>query len=111
MKSTDFVVDERIPSEWYIELLFEYLRKLPTEYKEKDYKKLYDELPGDYYDLGTLNPIGRKKAKNEAEDEAADAAGPFVPAITINGEKVKEDVKINEVVIIKKGKNKFVIVR
>ena len=32
-------------------------------------------------------------------------------AITINGEKVKEDVKINEVVIIKKGKNKFVIVR
>lgn len=42
--------------------------------------------PGDYYDLGTLNPIGRKKAKNEAEDEAADAAGPFVPAITINGD-------------------------
>lgn len=32
-------------------------------------------------------------------------------AITINGEKVKEDVKIDEVVIIKKGKNKFVIVR
>ena len=32
-------------------------------------------------------------------------------AITINGEKVKEDVKINEVVIIKKGKNRFVIVR
>ena len=32
-------------------------------------------------------------------------------AITINGEKVKEDVKINEVVIIKKGKNKFIIIR
>lgn len=32
-------------------------------------------------------------------------------AITINGEKVKEDFKINEVVIIKKGKNKFIIVR
>ena len=32
-------------------------------------------------------------------------------AITINGEKVKEDLKINEVVIIKKGKNKFIIVR
>ena len=47
MKSTDFVVDESIPSEWYIELLFEYLRKLPPEYKEKDYKKLYDELKND----------------------------------------------------------------
>ena len=32
-------------------------------------------------------------------------------AITINGEKVKEDLKINEIVIIKKGKNKFIIVR
>ena len=41
--------------------------------------------PGDYFDLGTLDPLGRKKAKNEAADEAADAAGPFVPAITIDG--------------------------
>lgn len=32
-------------------------------------------------------------------------------AITVNGEKVKEDVKISQVAIIKKGKNKFVIVK
>ena len=32
-------------------------------------------------------------------------------AITINGEKVKEDIKINQTVIIKKGKNKFLIVK
>lgn len=32
-------------------------------------------------------------------------------AITINGEKVKEDLKVDQVAIIKKGKNKFVIVR
>lgn len=38
--------------------------------------------PGDYYDLGVLNPLGRKKAKNEAEDEAADA---ITPVITIDG--------------------------
>ena len=47
MKSTDFVVDDRIPSEWYIELLFEYLKKLPHEYKENDYDKLYKELKND----------------------------------------------------------------
>ena len=41
--------------------------------------------PGDYFDLGTLDPLGRKKAKNEAADEAADAAGPYVPAIDIDG--------------------------
>ncbi len=32
-------------------------------------------------------------------------------AITINGVKVTEDVKINQVAIIKKGKNKFLIVK
>ena len=32
-------------------------------------------------------------------------------AITINGEKVSEDTKINQVAIVKKGKNKFVIVK
>ena len=47
MKSTDFVVDDSIPSDWYIELLFEYLKKLPPEYKEKDYEKLYEELGND----------------------------------------------------------------
>ena len=47
MKSTGFVVDEKIPSEWYIELLFEYLKKLPPEYKEKDFDKLYKELKED----------------------------------------------------------------
>jgi hypothetical protein len=44
MKSTDSVVDDRIPSDWYIELLFDYLKKLPTEYKENDFRKLYEEL-------------------------------------------------------------------
>jgi len=47
MKSSDLVVDDRIPSDWYIELLFEKLKKLPPEYKEKDFKKLYEELKQD----------------------------------------------------------------
>ena len=32
-------------------------------------------------------------------------------AITVNGEKVKEDVAVNQVAIVKKGKNKFLIVK
>ena len=47
MKSSDLVVDDRIPSDWYIELLFEKLKKLPPEYKEKDFEKLYEELKQD----------------------------------------------------------------
>ena len=41
--------------------------------------------PGDCYSLGTLNPLGRKKAKTHAEDDAADEAAAFTPAITIDG--------------------------
>ena len=47
MKSTDFVVDETIPSEWYIGRLFEYLKKLglrgdirPENMKIEDFAKL-----------------------------------------------------------------------
>ena len=32
-------------------------------------------------------------------------------AITINGEKINEDLEVNQVAIVKKGKNKFLIVK
>ena len=32
-------------------------------------------------------------------------------AVTINGEKVKEDVEVKQVAIVKKGKNKFLVIR
>ncbi len=41
--------------------------------------------PGDFYDFGVLNPLGRKIAKNEAADEVEDAQPAFVPAIKIDG--------------------------
>jgi len=47
IKSTDSVMDDKIPSDWYIELLLEYLKKLPSEYKENDFQKLYEELKKD----------------------------------------------------------------
>jgi hypothetical protein len=47
MKSTNYVVDEGIPSEWYIGLLLENLKKLPDEYKKNDFEKLYYELEKD----------------------------------------------------------------
>lgn len=43
--------------------------------------------PGDCYDIGKLNPLGRKKAKNEAGWDAEDAAAAaYTPAITIDGD-------------------------
>lgn len=42
--------------------------------------------PGDFYDLGTLNPLARKRAKNHQDDDAADEmAASFTPAVVIDG--------------------------
>ena len=97
MKSTDFVVDESIPSEWYIELLFEYLRKLPPEYKEKDYKKLYEELKNDIeksikqYDFEELSIMIDKKK-----------FGRKIKAYYNNKKEILDDINLN------KGVNKII---
>ena len=43
-KSTYLIKNEKIPYEWYIDSVIEYLKKLPEEYIENDYHLLYDEL-------------------------------------------------------------------
>ena len=44
MKSTNFLIDNKIPSVWYVSALTECLKKLPFEYRQNDYEKLYNEL-------------------------------------------------------------------
>ncbi len=91
MKSTDFVVDETIPSEWYIELLFEYLKKLPPEYKENDYKKLYEELKNDIeksikqYDFEELSIMIDKKK-----------FGRKIKAYYNNKKEILDDINLNK---------------
>ena len=50
MKSSNFLIDGNIPSEWYISDLLECLKKLPREYHQCDYEKLYDELKEELID-------------------------------------------------------------
>ena len=47
MNSSNFVIDGSIPSEWYVNILLEYLNKIPDSYIEDDYGKLYLELEND----------------------------------------------------------------
>ena len=42
--STNFLIDGTIPFEWYIVSLIEYLKKLPEDYKNNDYEKLFSEI-------------------------------------------------------------------
>ena len=44
MKSSNFLIDGKIPSEWYLFSLIECLKKLPDDYKKDEYQKLFDEL-------------------------------------------------------------------
>ena len=44
MKSSNYLIDGKIPSEWYSVSLMECLKKLPDDYKINEYKKLFDEL-------------------------------------------------------------------
>ena len=50
MKSSNFLIDGNIPSEWYVSALIECLRKLPKEYTDNDYEKLYSELKEELLD-------------------------------------------------------------
>ena len=44
MKASNYFVDGSIPSEWYLISLMECLKKLPDDYKNNEYAKLFEEL-------------------------------------------------------------------
>ena len=47
IKSSDFVIDGTIPSEWYVSSLFEYLKKIPEELTNNDCRELYNQIEND----------------------------------------------------------------
>ena len=47
IKSSDFVIDGSIPSEWFVTSLFEYLKKIPEDLTKDDCKELYDQIEND----------------------------------------------------------------
>ena len=47
MKSSNYVVDESIPSEWYVISLLEYLEKIPKNKKKNDCEELYNQIEAD----------------------------------------------------------------
>ena len=47
MKSSDFVIDGSIPSEWYVNSLMEYLKKLPPILTDNEYEILFKDMEND----------------------------------------------------------------
>ena len=44
LKSSEYIIDNTIPNEWYINSLLNCLKNLPKELSDNDYKLLYDDL-------------------------------------------------------------------
>ena len=47
LKTNEFVIDNSMPYEWYVNSLLECLKKVPKDLAENDYAKLYEELEKD----------------------------------------------------------------
>ena len=47
LKSSDLLKDEKIPSQWYLNSIIEYLKKLPENLVENDYNELFNQLEND----------------------------------------------------------------
>ena len=47
LKTSEFVIDNTLPYEWYINSLLECLKKIPQNLAENDFEKLYNELEED----------------------------------------------------------------
>ena len=50
LKTGSFVIDNSIPSEWYVNSLLKLLKTVPDEYKINDYEKIYVKLTNDLND-------------------------------------------------------------
>ena len=44
MKISNFVIDDTIPSEWYVDSLLEYFKKIPRDMLENDFDKLFRQI-------------------------------------------------------------------
>ena len=74
MKSSNFVMDGSIPSEWYVKSLLEYLQKLPSDLTKNDCEELYNQMENELnnsikqYDFESLSFImGKLKFADRSE--------------------------------------------
>ncbi len=79
-----------------------------TDFSEDELKEFANYLPTANKGVMLVDALvdyGLAESKKKAREFIAQGA------ITINGVKIKEDVAVNQTAIVKKGKNKFVVVK
>ena len=79
-----------------------------TQFSEDEILEFAEYLPVEKKGVSLVDALvdnGLAESKKKAREFIKQGA------ITVNGEKVKDEVTVNQVAIIKKGKNKFLIIR
>ena len=100
MKSSNFVVDGTIPSEWYISSLFDYLKRIPENLTKNDFENLYNEIENDVnksikeLDFEALSVIMGKLKFSEKKNEYFKNVCELLKDIKLN-EETKEII-VNE---------------
>ena len=86
---------------------------------DNEHKKLTGHSNKNILEFAKYLPVEKKGVQlvdalvNNGLAESKKKAREFIKqgAITINGEKVKEDITVNQTAMVKKGKNKFLVVK
>ena len=98
MKSSNFVVDGTIPSEWYVNSLLEYLEKIPKILTKNDCEKLFEEIKIDVtksikeLDFEALSVILEKLKYTQKGKKYYEDSKQLLRDIKIN-EKTKEIIE------------------
>ena len=106
MKSSNFVVDDSIPFDWYLKSLLEYLKKIPEHLTKNDCEELYNEIENDLnrslkeLDFEKLSALTFRKMDYERYPMIAKAyevgkEGGFMPTIYNASNEIAVELFLN----------------
>ena len=115
MKVLNILIDKKIPSDWYIDTLLEYLKKLPNELINNDYEELFKQIEDDlkasinnqYFEDFSIciDKIKTLKDLNEYYEEAINILKDI--EINLKTYKIINKITIPIEICYKKNKNFF----
>ena len=121
LKSSEYIIDNTIPNEWYINSLLNCLKTLPKELSDNDYKLLYDDLEDNIktsikaLDFEKMSDCFGKMRNIRKDINYYSQAKAAIIDINLN-QKVKNIIE-NKYIPIEmlyknnKGKNEFLIIK
>ena len=105
LKTNEFVIDNSMPYEWYVNSLLECLKKVPKDLAENDYAKLYEELEKDInksikiYDFYMMSDCFGKIKYTQKGIDFYNKAKDLIIDINLN-EKVNDIIENKNITVV-----------